>query len=78
MQFTIERDHRIYVVPQPIQENWRGFRANMINDFTSEEQSFLELFNVHFSVIIPRFPQSLESGTDAWIPQAYSSSESGE
>jgi len=76
VNFTVERDHRTYVAPHPVQENWRGLRASMINGFNSEEQSFLELFNVRFSTIIPRFSQGLFSGTDEWIPQAYSTSES--
>jgi hypothetical protein len=76
MKFTVGKDIRQHTAPQPIVDSWKGNVARMINGFNELERSFLELFQVRFSVIIPRIGTGLELGLDDWIPQAYSSEES--
>jgi len=73
MEFTVGNDTRLETAPEPIRNVWRGQWIFMNNSFNEDERSFLELFGVRFSMLIPYVNR-----IDYWIPQAYSTEESDE
>lgn len=77
MQFTVRTDEA-FQAPAEIRQDWLGQLATRTDAelYSSDERAFLSMFGVNFTVRIPSRILGLESGTGAWIPQAYSTSES--